>query len=315
MMLELFNLTLPIFAVVGLGYLAARINMVKPDAIGAINTFVFYFAMPALVAGALGRQEFSKVLDLPLLAGWLVAGLLLFAVGMVFCRVYQSLKGARASLGEMALTGQAASIANVGFLALPIVAANFGDEGVRISASILIVDLLIIIPLSITLLEAQSGESGVQAFIKAIGKAVRNPFAIAILLGVGLSLSGIGLPGPVDRFAGFLGAAAAPTALFALGLSLADKEVESHHAYVGGVSLLKLAIHPLAVYLALSFMGLPATAIAIGTVVAACPVAQNVFVIGANYGIFVRRLSAAILVSTLLAIITVTGVLALFSGF
>lgn len=203
MMLELFNLTLPIFAVVGLGYLAARINMVKPDAIGAINTFVFYFAMPALVAGALGRQEFSKVLDLPLLAGWLVAGLLLFAVGMVFCRVYQSLKGARASLGEMALTGQAASIANVGFLALPIVAANFGDEGVRISASILIVDLLIIIPLSITLLEAQSGGSGVQAFIKAIGKAVRNPFAIAILLGVGLSLSGIGLPGPLTGLPDF----------------------------------------------------------------------------------------------------------------
>lgn len=313
-MLEIFNLTLPVFAVVGLGYLAARIDMVKPEAVGAINTFVFYFAMPALVAGALGRQEFSNVLDLPLLAGWLVAGLLLFATGMGFCRFYQSVRGTSSGLGEMALTGQAASIANVGFLALPIVAANFGDEGVRISASILIVDLLIIIPLSITLLEAQAGGSGIEAFFKAIGKAVKNPFAIAILLGVGLSLSGIGLPGPADRFAGFLGAAAAPTALFALGLSLADKEVESHHGYVTGVSILKLVIHPLAVYLVLSALGLPGTAIAIATVVAACPVAQNVFVIGANYGVFVRRLSASILVSTLLAIVTVTGVLALFSA-
>jgi predicted permease len=312
--LDLFNLTLPIFAVVGLGFLAARIGMVKTEAIGAINTFVFYFAMPALVAGALARQEFSRIVDLRLLGGWLMAGLLLFALGMVFCRFYQASRGQTASVGEMALTGQAASIANVGFLALPIVAANFGDEGVLISASVLIVDLLVIIPLSITLLEAKGGGSGFQVFFRAIGKAVKNPFAIAILLGVTLSASGIGLPGATDRFASFLGAAAAPTALFALGLSLADKEVESHHLYVGSVTFLKLIMHPLVVFLVLGFMGLPATVITIAVVVAACPVAQNVFVIGAQYSVFVRRLSASILASTLLAIVTVTAVLAFFAG-
>jgi len=311
--LEILNLTLPIFAVVGLGFLAARLRMVRTDAISAINTFVFYFAMPALVAGSLARQDFARLIDLPLLGGWAIAGAVLFAVGMLFCRFYQTTRGHNATLGELALTGQAASIANVGFLALPIVAANFGDEGVRISASILIIDLLVIIPLSITLLEASGGGSGFQAFKRAIGKAVRNPFAIAILLGVALSASGFGLPGAADRFATFLGAAAAPTALFALGLSLADKEVESNHGYVAGVSFLKLFVHPLAIYATLTLVGLQTEAIIIATVIAACPVAQNVFVIGAQYGVFVRRLSASILVSTLLAIVTVTGVLALLA--
>lgn len=312
-MFDIINLTLPVFAVVALGYFAARAGMVKSDAVGAINTFVFHFAMPALVAGALARQDFASLLDLPLLGGWLMAGALLFAIGMVFCRAYQATVGERAIPGEMALTGQAASIANVGFLALPIVAANYGDEGVRVTASILIIDLLILIPLSITLLETRGGDSALQAFMRAISRAIRNPFAIAILMGVFLSSTGIGLPGPADGFVSFLGAAAAPTALFALGLSLADREVESHHAYVAGVTFLKLIAHPLAVFAALMLLGLDARTVAIATVVAACPVAQNVFVIGAQYGVFVRRLSASILVSTLIAIASVTAVLAFFA--
>ncbi|MGB7287394.1 MAG: AEC family transporter [Salaquimonas sp.] len=309
-MLDILNLTLPFFAVVGIGYFAARAGMVETSAVSSINTFVFYFAMPALVAGTLARQDFSAILDRDLLAGWLLAGLVLFSIGMIFCSVYQSKIGQPAALGEMALTGQAASIANVGFLALPIAAANFGDEGIRISASVLIIDLLVLIPLSITLLETRSGGSRLHAFAYAVGKAIKNPFAIAIILGVALSSTGLGLPEPAERFVVFLGAAGPPTALFALGLSLFERDVESHHAFVGVVTFLKLVVHPIAVFLALSAFGLPTEIIAIAVVIAACPVAQNVFVIAAQYKLMVKRSSAAILISTLAATITVTAILA-----
>ncbi|MEO0637726.1 MAG: AEC family transporter, partial [Pseudomonadota bacterium] len=196
-MLELLNLTLPFFAVVGLGFLAGRKRWVPVEAVAPINTFVFFFAMPALVAGSLARQDIAGLIDLTLLGGWLIAALILFALGMLFAR----LRDGAASLGQAAISGQAASVANVGFLALPITAANFGDDGVRLSAAVLIVDLLIIIPLSITLLEARGGGSGLQAFARAITRAIQNPFAIAILLGVVLSGTGIGLPGPTERFA------------------------------------------------------------------------------------------------------------------
>ncbi|MEN0087239.1 MAG: AEC family transporter [Pseudomonadota bacterium] len=304
-MADLLNLTLPFFAVIALGFFAGRRNWVPVAAVPAINTFVFYFAMPALVAGSLARQDIASLLDLGLLTGWLGAALILFTLGMLFAR----LRDKAASLGQMAISGQAASVANVGFLALPITAANFGDDGVRLSATVLIVDLLIIIPLSITLLEARSGGSGLQTFVTALSRAIRNPFAIAILLGVALSATGIGLPGPTERFADFLGAAGAPTALFALGLSLATRQTEGDGSFVAGITILKLVAHPLVVFLALMAIGTDLLITAIATVIAATPVAQNVFVIATQYETYSRRIGTAILVSTLCAVVTVTAVL------
>ena len=60
--LSILELTLPFFAVVGLGYGAARTKVIDPKSAGSINVFVFYFAMPALVIGALARQEISAIL-------------------------------------------------------------------------------------------------------------------------------------------------------------------------------------------------------------------------------------------------------------
>lgn len=308
-MLDLLNLTLPFFAVIGLGFFAGKRSWVPLDAVPPINTFVFYFAMPALVAGSLARQDIAGLIDLNLLAGWLLSALILFGLGMLFAR----LKGASTTLSQMAISGQAASVANVGFLALPITAANFGDDGVRLSAAVLIVDLLIIIPISITLLEARSGGPALKTLVRAMSRAIRNPFAIAILTGVLLSATGLGLPGPTERFATFLGAAAAPTALFALGLSLAARSAEGDKAYVGGITALKLIVHPLVVFGILWSIGTDPFTLAIVTVIAATPVAQNVFVIATQYDVYARRMGTAILASTILAVLTVTAVLALFA--
>ena len=310
-MLDILNLTLPFFAVVGLGFFAAKRGFLPVEAVGPITTFAFYFAMPALVAGALARQDIKAILDFELLSGWLLAAIVLFIVGMIFAKINQASRGEKATLGQMALSGQAASVANVGFLSLPIAAANIGDEGVRLSASVLIVDLLVIIPFSITLLEARSEGSALRTFIRALSRAIRNPFAIAIILGVFLSATGSGLPGPTDRFATFLGNAGAPAALFALGLSLASREVEGDGTYIAIISLLKLVLHPIIVVICLWLVGAPQNIIAIAAVIAAAPVAQNVFVISSQYQVFAKRMSASVLVSTVLAVATMTAVVAL----
>ncbi len=69
---------------------------------------------------------------------------------------------------------------------------------------------------------------------------------------------------------------------------------------------MKLVIHPAIVGLMLFLLGLPASIVTIGTVIAAMPVAQNVYVLAEHYGVMVRRSSAAILLSTIIAVFTVT---------
>ncbi len=298
---SILELTLPFFAVVALGYGAGRSRLINPESSGSINIFVFYFAMPALVIGALARQDIAAILDWRFLGGWLAGALILFALGMLVARTFFN-----ANRPEMALFGQGASIANIGFLAIPILDATFGSEGVRLAAAALIIDLMVMIPLSIMIVESAGGGTPGTAVKRALIGAVRNPFTIAITIGVGLSATGIGLPGAAGTFCGFLGGAAAPTALFALGMSLSQRSVGEKLAPVFGLSFLKLVIHPAIVGLTLFLLGLPASIVTIGTVIAAMPVAQNVYVLAEHYGVMVRRSSAAILLSTIIAVFTVT---------
>lgn len=306
--LAILELTLPFFAVVALGYGAGKTKLIDPKSAGSINVFVFYFAMPALVIGALARQEIAAILDWRFLFGWLAAALILFVAGMLTAKTFF-----KASRPEMALFGQGAAIANIGFLAIPIAGATFGPEGVRLSAAALIIDLMIMIPFSIMIIESAGGGTPAAAVQRALIGAIRNPFAVAIMVGVALSAFGIGLPGAAGTFSNFLGAAAAPTALFALGMSLSDRSVGENLAPVISLSLLKLVLHPIAVALALYLMGLSASIITMGAIIAAMPVAQNVYVLSEHYGVMVRRSSAAILLSTIAAVFTITLLLFLLT--
>ncbi|MEO1066630.1 MAG: AEC family transporter, partial [Pseudomonadota bacterium] len=264
----ILNLTLPFFAVVGLGYLAVKLGMLADDAVRSINVFVFNFAMPALVIGALARQDFDTLVDVPFLIGWLIAGLALYVIGGVLCWLF--FKG---DIREIALTGQAASVANVGFLGFPLLAAAFNKGAIGIAATALLVDLMVLIPLSITMIEAHGGGSTAKIVRRVVKGAVFNPFLLAILTGFLISASNLDMPAPAERLLQFLASAAGPTALFALGISLAARRVEGDTAAISTIVILKLVGHPLAAYAALSALGVSEDTILIAMVIAALPVA------------------------------------------
>ncbi len=302
LMSAIFNLTLPFFALVGFGYLAKRLSWLPQNGVAAINVFVFNFAMPALVINALGRQDFSSLIDVRFMAGWFLAAALIFAIGMIIGRIVFG-----GGIREMALSGQAASIGNLGFLALPLLLSVVGDKVAAPVSAALIIDLVILIPVSIAMLESGGGAGG--SFAAALARALKgafvNPFFLAIAGGVFLSASGIGLPGPTDRFISFLAGAAGPAALFSLGASLAGRTLVADALSIGILSVLKLIAHPLAAYIILSALGVTGETLAIGVVLAAMPIAGNVFVIAEAYATMVKRLSAAILISTVIAVVTV----------
>ena len=295
------ELTLPFFAVVGLGYLTARLGWLPANGVRAINVFVFNFAMPALVINALARQAPQDLLDASLFAGWLTAALGLYAVSFVLARTV--LRDGRAAA---ALFAQAASIGNLGFLALPLLIVALGERVAVPFSVVLIVDLVIVIPLSIAIVESASASAG---FGSALGKALRgavaNPFFLAIAAACALAFSGIGVPGPASRFVEFLAGAAGPAALFSLGATLAARTLGAQAVPIALASVIKLAVHPVLIWFALGWLEVDAFTRGAATVMAAMPIAGNVFVIAESYGTTVQRLSAAIVVSTIIAVVTV----------
>lgn len=301
----LISLTLPVFIVIALGWAAAKREIVPLSGMNALNGFVFNFAMPALVIRLMATQPVENLIAPRFFTAWLIAGIALFALGALTARLVF-----KERLGGCALAGQSSAIGNIGFLGLPLVLEAFGPGAAAPLGVALVVDLILLIPASILMLElSAAGRLGGDTLRRAFKGAVMNPFLISIVIGLALSLSGWTVPGPLDRMMGFLGAAAGPTALFAMGLSLASRRVEGDIPPMTLIVFLKLIAHPLIFLGAVMVFDVTPDLAVIGLVLTALPVANNVFVIAQRYQTRVRRISSAILISTLIAIITVTLVI------
>ena len=109
---------------------------------------------------------------------------------------------------------------------------------------------------------------------------------------------------------GLLGAAATPGALFAIGASLAGKSAE-RMSVAGWLSFCKLVLHPAAVALA-ALVLFPVAPFDAAVMIAASslPVAGNVYILAQHYGVAPQRVSASILISTAISIVTVSLVIA-----
>ncbi len=146
--------------------------------------------------------------------------------------------------------------------------------------------------------------------LATVGKGlVKNPMIMSMTAGFVCSSLSISIPDPVNEFLLILGAAATPGALFAIGASLASKSAERLSVAVW-LSTSKLVLHPLAVAVAaLVIFPVEPYAASVMIAAAALPVAGNVYIIAQHYGVAPQRVSAAILVSTAVSIVTVSLVI------
>jgi predicted permease len=307
----LLTAILPFFAVIGLGALAARRGWVPSSAAAPLNGFVFKVAMPALLVRALWGMDVRAALEPRYLGGWLAASLALYAAAALLTRAGF---GPGEGAGRGAVRAQGSTIGNIGFLGIPLVLGVLGEAAAGPLAMSLLVDLLVIIPISIAWLEGarpgpEARASRRRAVIaRALGRSVKNPFFLSIVAGAGLSASGLPIPAPADRLLGFLGAAAPPTALFSLGLYLAGNASVARLAEASTLTLLKLAAHPLLVWAVMGpGLGLSGPPLAAGVLLASLPVASNVFVIASEYGTGTKLAADAVTISTAISLGTISA--------
>ncbi|MBX6322881.1 MAG: AEC family transporter, partial [Rhodospirillaceae bacterium] len=134
-----------------------------------------------------------------------------------------------------------------------------------------------------------------------------NPLVGAIVAGGTLAATGVGLPDPVARLLGFLGGAAGPAALFALGGALAAQRLDRAAALAAaGVAAAKLLLNPVLVWCVLAgLLRLDPLWVQAGVLLAALPSAGSTHVFAQRYGADAGRVSAAILLSTTVSALTV----------
>ena len=297
-MQAILNVAVPIFGVILAGYLAGRWRILGGDSTAALNAFVSYFALPVLFFGTLARTPVAAVLDPALMAGFTIAVVATFLLGMLTTRL-----ASRGGLAAMSLQGIAASWGNVGYMGVPLCLAAFGEAGLPPAMLTVIVTAVVSMVFGVMLIELEvaAGHGPVRTFLKAALNVARNPLPVAI---------GLPLPTPVEKWIDLLGAAAAPCALFAIGLFLSDKSVRSGLAEASLATVVKLLVQPALALLVLPFfVDITSVPGKVALLMAALPTAANAFVLARQFDLQVEQNSAAVLLSTAFSVVTVSALL------
>ena len=309
-MLPIFLKTLPFFALIGLGWWAGRVRFFSPEATAYLTKFVFYFALSAMLFRFSANLSIAELFD-PRFALAYLCG----------CFVIYALAGAvalarRVTIAEAAVEAQCAVIGNAGFLGLPMLVVLLGPEAAGPILMILALDLIVFSSLITVIITATREGRMTPVVFRVLGLGLlKNPMIVSMVLGLSWGATGYPVPGPANEFLAMLGAAATPGALFAIGASLATKSAERLGVAVW-LSFCKLILHPLAVaFAALVLFNVDRYAAGVMIASAALPVAGNVYILAAHYGVAPQRVSASILISTAVSVVTVSAVIAWVTGF
>jgi malonate transporter and related proteins len=306
-MQSILNNALPFFALIFCGYAAGRLNLLTATAAAGVNTFVFYFALPAFLFLLMSSSPITEVLNGPFIGAYACASLGVFALAFAGGRLLFGV-----GRGEAAVQGLSAVLPNTGYMGIPLAVAIFGREAAVPLVVGLTLDGTLMIPLGIMLIESDKGrgDGPLRTGLSTLSNLVRNPLIVAIFAGLTVSAAGLAPPTPVENFLDLLGDAAGPCALFALGATLASRSVAGGAAEISYMTALKLLVHPAALLLTMTvlFDVEPFWAIA-ALLGAALPIAANVFIVARQYDVYVARSSGAILVSTAVSMVTVSVLL------
>ncbi len=216
---------------------------------------------------------------------------------------------------EAAVEAQSAVIGNVGFLGIPMLAMLMGPGAVGYVMVVLACDLIVFGSLIVILITGSRDGRMSLGILRTVGLGLlKNPMIVSMVLGLLWAQTGVETPASIDAFLNLLGAAATPCALFAIGASLASKSAERLNV-AGWISFSKLVLHPGAVAVAaLLVFDVHPFGAAVMIACAAMPVAGNVFILAQHYGVAPTRVSASILISTAISIVTLSTVIAWVSG-
>ena len=306
----ILNIVLPVFAIMGCGYAVGRVGLLGEQASGALNAFVFYVALPALFFGTMAQLEISQILHWPFIVA--------FGGGLVGTFGLAMLVAAFAFPGRLAiltLHGAAAIFSNTGYMGIPLLLIAYGEAGLPAGIIGTVMTGVVVMAVATLLIELDgNGDEAARDLARnALAAVVKSPLLLSAAAGILWAWSGLELPTPVARFCDLMGSTAGPCALFAMGLFMVGKSLTAGLGEVGWLSLLKLLVMPAVTYwLAFHVMTMETIWAQSAVIQAALPTGALVFVLAHRYGLYIQRATAAIVISTLLSIGTISGIFVYF---
>jgi len=307
-MLDVVALVLPLFSIIILGYISGRVSSLDKDALGWLNFFIVYIALPALFYKYLSTTPVDEFKNYRFFFSAVGVTFFVFLSCFLIALIIRKSGTATATL-----QGLAAAYGNIGYLGPPLAIAAFGPEAGVPVALIFTLENTMHFTLA-PLLMAFADRATKQSLWRLVGGVVHriftHPFIIATVVGISAAVFKVELPGAANQLIDSLTVAAAPCALFAMGVTAALRPLKRIPVAANYIVPIKLLIHPALMYLIISTIpGIEPTWVLSAVLLASLPTATNVFVLAQQYKTWEEQASSMVVITTALSMLTVTGLL------
>lgn len=300
----LLSVVLPVFVILGAGYLSVRLRYLGDEGIDHLMNFAQGIAVPCLLFLGVARLDLSQALKPGLFLSFYLGALMAFAIGGLAARFLFR----RAGPDSVAI-GFVCLFSNTLLLGVPITERAYGSGALAANYALIAIHSPVMYAFGITAMEIVLGHgrglAPARVLSRILGGLIRNPLIIGIALGFAANVTGLALPNPVEAATGTLGQAGLSTALFGLGGVLARYRPEGDLRLAGMVAVLSLAMHPAITWLlATRYFGLSVAELRSATITAAMAPGINAYLFAHMYGVGKRVAATSVLACTALSIFT-----------
>lgn len=300
-MSALTSVILPVFLVLGFGYLAVWRGYFTDAGVDGLMKFTQGFAIPCLLFRAISQLDLGQHFEPALLGSFYVGAVAGFAVGTL---------GARFLFGreweDAVAIGFVGLFSNSLLLGLPITERAYGTEALQANYAIVAVHAPFCYGLGITVMELvrARGERLSRLPAKVLRAMFRNALVIGISLGFVVNLTGLPLPSVVWEAIDLMVRAALPAALFGLGGVLYRYRPEGDMRAILFIVAVSLVLHPAITWSLGRYAGLSTENLRSAVVTAAMAPGVNAYLFANMYGNARRVAASAVLIGTLASIVT-----------
>ena len=301
-MQALLDVILPVFCLIGFGYLAVWRGFFSDTAVDGLTKFTQNFAIPCLLFTAIARMDLASSFNAPLLISFYTGAISGFLAGLF---------GARFLFGrdweDSVAIGFCCLFSNSLMLGLPITERAFGPEALAANYAIVALHSPICYGIGITVMELVRARGAPARTLprKVLTAMFRNALVIGIALGFVVNLTGLPLPTPVNGALDLMVRAALPAALFAMGGVLVRYRPAGDMRVILWICGISLVMHPAITYGLGHSYGLDTDAMRSAVLTASMAPGINGYVFATIYGRAQRVAASTVLIATAVSLLTV----------
>ncbi len=303
----LIDVILPVFIIIGFGYLAAWRRLFSEVAVDGLMRFAQNFAVPVLLFTNVARLDMAENFNPGMWAAFYTGAFTSYFIGWAL-----ALRWLKRSPEDAVAIGFCCLFSNSLLLGIPIMERAYGSEAIAGNLAIIAIHSPLLYTFGITMMEiararGQSLSAG-RIALRALSGVLHTPLIIGILCGVVMNFllqAGLVMPEGFWAATEMMARAALPAALFGLGGVLYRYRPEGDGKAIAICCVASLVVHPTITWTLGQLFQLPTGALRSAVITASMAPGVNAYLFASIYNTAKRVAASTVLVSTVLSILSI----------